>query len=176
MPQSRVFFALPPPPAVRDALARLAGAAAKRVEGRATRADSIHLTLAFVGDVDVAKLPLLDSIGSRIRGAPFMLALDTEGGFRRARVAWIAPSHAPDALRALQQALAQALTGDGFRLEARPFAAHVTLARHCRSLPGASAAVAPVDWPVHHFALWESSGVAGGARYREIGRWMLRGD
>jgi 2'-5' RNA ligase len=173
MASSRVFFALPPPAAVREALGRLATAMATRAQGRATRADSIHLTLAFVGDVEAGAIARRAAIGARLCAAPFELVLDTEGGFRRARVAWVAPSAAPPALRELQRALADALAADGFAVEARPFAAHVTLARHCRAVP-ATALVAPVAWPVHHVALWESSGVAGGARYREVARWTLR--
>jgi 2'-5' RNA ligase len=175
MPDARVFYALPPPAAVREALGRLAVAAASRAQGRATRDDSIHLTLAFVGDVDAAAVARLVAIGARLRSAPFDLLLDTEGGFRRARVAWIAPSTTPPALRALQQALAGALADEGFALEARPFAAHVTLARHCRTVPATtSPSAAPVAWAVHHFALWQSSDVAGGARYHEVARWALR--
>jgi 2'-5' RNA ligase len=176
MPRSRVFCALPPPAAVREALGRLALAVATRTQGRATRADSIHLTLAFVGDVDPARIARLAAIGARLRGAPFDLVLDTEGGFRRARVAWVAPSVAPVALHDLQQALAGALAADGFAVEARPFAAHVTLARHCKAAPATTAAcMSPVAWPVEHVALWRSRDVAGGARYTEIERWPLRG-
>lgn len=176
MPHSRVFFALPPPLAVSEALGRLAVTLARRAQGRATRDDSIHLTLAFVGEVEAAHVERLVAIGARVAGVPFDLVLDTVGGFRRARVAWLAPSVASPALRDLQQAIADGLAAEGFAREARPFAAHVTLARHCKAVTGdAVTCETPVTWPVRHFALWQSRDEALGARYREIARWTLRG-
>jgi RNA 2',3'-cyclic 3'-phosphodiesterase len=174
MPTSRVFFALPPAAEVRAPLAHLAREVAASTGGRASAEDSIHLTLAFVGDVAREREPVLHAIGSRMRGARFELALDRLGGFRHARVAWIAPSAVPRALLDLQHAIVAALMAQDFAVDSRPFTAHVTLARHCRNLPLATAACAtPVDWPVREFSLWQSTTAAGGAHYRELARWLL---
>ena len=48
----RMFFASWPPAGVAEALARWAQAARRDCGGRVTRADRIHLTLAFLGEVD----------------------------------------------------------------------------------------------------------------------------
>ncbi len=172
MPASRVFFALPPAADVRAPLAHLASEVAASTGGRATAEDSIHLTLAFVGDVPRERVSALQAIGALVHGGRFDMALDQLGGFRRARVAWIAPSAVPRGLLDLQHALGAALAAQGFPLDLRPFTAHVTLARHCRDLlPAAS--TTPVVWPVREFALWQSSTAATGARYRELARWPL---
>jgi 2'-5' RNA ligase len=175
MTTSRVFFALPPAADVRAPLAQIAREVAASTGGRASAEDSIHLTLAFVGDVPRDREPALLTIGSRMRGGRFELALDRLGGFHRARVAWIAPCAVPRALLDLQHAIAAALSAQDFAVDSRPFTAHVTLARHCRDVPLAtSACTTRVDWPVREFALWQSTPAAGGARYRELARWPFR--
>ncbi len=165
----RVFFALPTDPPLQSTLAEVAIGVAKRAEGRPTRAASIHLTLAFIGDVEVARLPALVAVGRQLEGAAFTLELDQIGAFRRAKVAWIAASVLPPALMALQRSLVAALTQSGFDTEARPFAPHVTLARHCARAQDPMVLAPALPWPVDAFALWAS----GGGRYDELGRWPL---
>jgi 2'-5' RNA ligase len=169
MPMRRVFFALPLDPPLQSALAEIATGVANSADGRATRAASIHLTLAFIGDVDAARLPALVAVGTRLEGSAFTLQLDRLGAFRRAKVAWIAASTVPPALTALQATLVAALTQSGFATEARPFAPHVTLARHCARAQDPRAIAPALAWHVDAFALWAS----GGGRYEELARWPL---
>ena len=75
----------------------------------------------------------------------------------------------PPALIALQRALVAALAQSGFATETRPFAPHVTLARHCARAHEPLALAPALAWPVDAFALWAS----GGGRYEELGRWPL---
>ncbi len=168
----RAFFALPPDAPLQHALAAIAADVAITTGGRATRADSIHLTLAFVGDVGAAQLDALTAIGDALQGSAFTLTLERLGVFERANVAWIAPQTTPPALAALHRALSVALAQGGFSVERRAFAPHVTLARHCST----GAAVGPRDvalvWPVSALALWASATVGAG-RYDEIARWPL---
>jgi 2'-5' RNA ligase len=168
----RLFFALVPDADVRTALARLARKCAGEAGGRPSSPEAMHLTLAFIGEVDASRRELLAAIGARLPRIAFDVDLDRIGGFRAARVAWIAPSAPPEALSALQVALATELASAGFPTERRPFRPHLTLARHCR-VPLASVPTPNVHWPVSRLALIESTLDPAGARYREVAGWEL---
>ena len=64
----RVFYAIVPPPPVREALGVLARTVGARVHGRVVRADNVHLTVAFVGAWPAARLATLRSAADAVRG------------------------------------------------------------------------------------------------------------
>ena len=64
---ARLFFALWPAPEVRDALAAIARGLQAKCGGRPTRADRIHLTLFFVGQVARERLVELESVAVKIQ-------------------------------------------------------------------------------------------------------------
>jgi 2'-5' RNA ligase len=172
-PTRRVFFALLPPAAAATALAALAAALAARVGGRVTETASIHLTLAFLGDVPAARLPDLEAIGAATAAQPaFTVALDTIGAFRKAQVAWVAPSAPPAGLLALASDLHGRLHGAGFAFDVRAFRPHVTLARKC-TLALADERCAPVAWAADAVVLVASTLAPAGARYAALARWPL---
>ena len=131
-PTARLFFGLP----IDGVLDRHFDTLVKRLvddaQGRPVPLENLHATLAFLGSVPRGALSHLESIGAELPRASFDLALDTAGSFDGARVAWMAPSQRPGALLALHGALAERLRQDGYRVEARPYHPHVTIARHCR--------------------------------------------
>jgi 2'-5' RNA ligase len=96
----RVFYALVPPPALAIALGDLARDVARRAHGRPVPAENIHLTLAFIGAWPTARLASLMAAGAAIDSEPMRIMLDTQGGFRRAGIAWIGGSSPPPALAA----------------------------------------------------------------------------
>ena len=167
---ARLFLAVWPDAPAREALAELASAVARRCGGRAVPAGKLHLTLAFLGEAEPARVPSGALAQVAARAAPFGLALDRLGGFARAGVAWAGCAGAAPALLDLQAAVEDRLRKAGFALEARPFSPHLTLARHVRG-PVAPAPIGPVAWRVGSFALVESK--RGSGAYREVERWPL---
>lgn len=167
---ARVFYALVPPPPLRATLGELARDAARHAHGRPVPADNIHLTLAFVGEIAVARMPALFAVGAALRAHGVSVELDAQGGFRRAGVAWIAPSALPQALMDLASTLHSALDAAGFLQEERPFQPHLTLARRCRG-PYRHGPVGPYAWDVEHVALMQSELRIERARYRLLARW-----
>lgn len=168
MPEAaRVFFALRPPAAVRDAL----GASAATLAPPARRVDpaDFHLTLAFVGVTD--ELASLRRAGREAAAATpaFTLHLERFGRWRRG-IAWAAPASVPPGLAALQEALAAALATVGRPLPVATFRPHVTLARRAASDP---AAVSVPAWRVHALTLM-ASGPPPPPRYRDLDAWELR--
>ena len=168
----RAFFALWPDEPVHAALAPLVRDIARQAHGRTTAVQSVHLTLAFLGEVPAAALPALEAIGASMACGRFEMRLAQCGAFARARVAWVAPVEIPPELTLLESELRTALAAAGFRTEARPFTPHMTLARRCtRPLP--PFAIVPIVWRVDRLSLMASSLEPGGARYRELAAWAL---
>jgi 2'-5' RNA ligase len=166
---ARVFFALWPNDAVRHELAHRGERMHRLLGGKPTRAESIHMTLLFLGDVPAARIEALQGVGDRIVFEPFALEVNEAGCWKHNKVAWIAPSQMPPALMRLVAGLQSAAASEGFAFDRRPFAPHITVVRksHCVPLP----ALAPVTWPVADFVLVRSELNSEGSRYNVIGRW-----
>jgi 2'-5' RNA ligase len=173
---ARLFYALVPDAGVRHALAGLARDVARESGGRAARAENLHLTLAFLGNVPQEHCGELAAIGAKAAeaAAPFLLTLGVLGVFRDAGVAWAGPPAIPAGLRQIFDALRAALHDAALPTERREFNPHVTLARRC--LRGLSAsAMAPLAWRVDSITLMASETLPEGVRYRELASWPLAG-
>jgi RNA 2',3'-cyclic 3'-phosphodiesterase len=144
----------------------------RAVSGRCTRDDSIHLTLAFVGDVDSVRLAELLAPPAELTVARFTLTFDSWGCWPRNAVAWVAPSRVPGPLRDLAARMEAWLRDSGFELDVRPFNPHVTLVRkaQCAPLPDSTPSI---EWQVEDFVLVRSALAPAGSRYEIIGRWPL---
>ncbi len=169
----RVFFALWPGARVRAELAQAARRMQRVLRGRRTRDDSIHLTLAFIGEVDVDILPRLLAPPAGVFTPAFLLTLDNWGSWERNGIGWAAPSRIPDPLRDLAANLEGWLRGAGFELELRTFAPHVTLVRKAQYAPLPDSMMR-IAWQVNEFALIHSQLAPDGARYRMLRAWPLK--
>ena len=157
----RLFFALWPPRETALALHDWA----KGLEGRATPAEKIHLTLAFLGGVEPAKLA---AAASKVQARAFELPVDTAKYWRDNHIVWVGPREMPEGLRVLVERLQLALYRAEFILERRAFAAHVTLLRKARK-PASIAPLPKVEWPVREFTLVNSDL----SRYKVLERFAL---
>jgi 2'-5' RNA ligase len=164
-PLLRTFFALWPGPEVRAELTRRGALLAKACSGRPSRPETLHLTLVFIGATPRERVPALARLMDRIRLPRFALRLDQFGWWRHNGIAWAGTEHAPEALLALQQALALGAEKLGFSLDVRPYVPHLTLARDAGRSPPAGAATA-LDWEVGSFVLVASELTPEGPRYR----------
>ncbi len=142
--------------------------------GKRTRDDSIHLTLAFVGDVDSARLAELLEPPAALTVTRFTLTLDSWGCWPRNGIAWVAPSRVPQPLRELAAGLEVWLRAAGFEMDIRPFNPHATLVRRAQCVPLPDS-TPTVDWWVEEFVLVRSTPTSNGSRYETIGRWPLAG-
>lgn len=138
------------------------------------RRDTLHLTLAFLGDVMATRVADAEAAAAKVTASAFTLDLDRLGYWKHNRIVWAGSVAVPPALTALAASLAEALRAAGFQLEERAFAAHVTLLRNAVCSPAASALAAAIRWPAADFALVESHAGAGGSRYAVLRRWPLR--
>lgn len=168
----RVFFALWPDAGVRSALDRLGKEMHGLCGGRRTRAESIHLTLAFLGEVETARVAELQTLAAQRQFNAFDLELSHTGWWRHNRIAWVAPETMPQALNDLVSELQSRLTSAGFVVDRRAYLPHVTLLRKadCRH---ALTTMQPLRWAVRDFVLVKSVAVENGTAYEVIGRWQL---
>jgi 2'-5' RNA ligase len=166
----RIFFALWPDAEVARALHAVGSEAHALCGGRLTRRETAHLTLAFIGAVPSARVADAAAAAAAVAAAAFEWQVDRLGYWQHNRILWAGGESAP--LAALTADLAGRLRDAGFRIERRPFAAHVTLLRNarCRELPPLAA---PLAWRVREFVLVESVPMPEGSRYDVIDRWPL---
>lgn len=148
----RLFVAVLPDGAARAELVRAQRALLPHLaKGKPTAAPNLHLTLAFLGELDAraearARAAMREAVGAyaAVGGRPFALTLGDLGCFgkRRGSIVWqgIAADNrrerrGRERLMALQANLAEALTASGVAVEAGAYTPHLTLARGCRPRP-----------------------------------------
>lgn len=176
--RQRLFFALWPSSAMAERLATLAKDCHASCGGRTMRRETLHLTLAFIGELDEARLPALRAAAATLFAAAtgaapkaFFLSLDQLGYWPHNGIVWAGCSAPDAAVMSLADGLAATLQTAGFALEARAFLPHVTLLRDAKvaALP----AMPLLPWPAHEVLLVRSDLSAGHAAYEIIDRWPL---
>ena len=99
---------------------------------RWAKPEQLHLTLAFLGDVDAGRVSeLATEIRDAVRLMPFEIEWKGLGAFPRAShgsILWVGADRGSTEVTALQRSLAETLASAGFPPDSR-FTPHVTLAR-----------------------------------------------
>ncbi len=173
----RLFFALWPSITAAEQLATAATQAAARIGGRATRRETLHLTLAFLGEVADDHVPRLCEIASGLSAPPFRLRIDLPGYWRRNRLFWAGCRDVPAPLEVLASELRDRLGTAGFAVSngERPFTPHVTLVRKVPEIAPnvVLPAVEPVEWWCSDYVLVRSLLSESGPSYEPLARFAL---
>lgn len=167
----RLFFALWPDDATCEALDRVGEELHGRWRGRRMHADTLHITLAFLGSTPAQQLDALVACADAVQAETFDLVLDQAGYWRHNRIGWLGASRVPQQYFQLVGALNLALAAAGFPVDTRPPVPHVTLLRN--SAGGETPSSEPVHWQVRDFALVKSRTDSERAHYDVIQRWPL---
>jgi 2'-5' RNA ligase len=170
----RLFFALWPDDATREALRRSTRDVMRHCGGKPVRLERYHITLAFLGNVPDEQFDAVVGAAGGVTLEPVTLTLDRYGYFPAAQVLWLGPAQTPHGLRALSRDLRAAMAGAGVSADTKPFNAHLTLARKVRNEPDL-APPRPVAWPVGGFVLVESDTDPEGARYQVVASFPVGG-
>ena len=131
----RSFIAVRLPDRVRAGLAAVSAELRGQTRGLAwVRADNLHITLRFLGEIEPVQLQHVREAVTEAAAAvaPFTVSLGGLGAFpsgRAPRVLWASVASGGEGLVALHAVLEAALVARGIPGESRPFHPHVTLAR-----------------------------------------------
>ncbi len=150
---------------------------------RWVRPEGVHLTLKFLGNVEVACVPVVLKAMREVAGHTPPMALHTSGvgapNPHRARVVWLEVGGETAILDRLKADLEDAMFRIGFEREERRFRPHLTLARARRravQLPsGLTGAVPSAHFKVDCLSLYSSELRPGGAVYTALGHARLSG-
>jgi len=128
----RLFVALDIDAAIRERIALfLEGVRQFAPDVRWARAEALHLTLKFIGELDAARLEDVRSALAQVQGEATEIRFCKTGFFptaKSARVFWVGVE-ADARLASLAGAVEEALEPLGVEREQRPFSPHLTLAR-----------------------------------------------
>jgi len=134
----RLFVAFDIDPDIRERLARfLDGVREFAPDARWVRAESLHITLKFIGEQPDRKLETIQKTLAEIRSPATSLNFHGYGFFptpRSARVFWVGLD-ADEHLARLASLVEQALEPMGIAREGRAFSPHLTLARGKSAAP-----------------------------------------
>lgn len=185
----RVFCAVELPVDVR---ARAAGHAERLreqfPEARASwpRAENLHLTLKFIGEIAEERVRELSQAAERAAQTlePFNLEIEGAGAFPprgSPRILWLGVKDSSGSLVSLQARLEDECAATGFKRDERPFHPHLTLAR-LRAPQGArelakrhqEIGFEAIEFIVGELVVMRSQLGAGGSRYTAISRHHFR--
>ncbi|GGC59102.1 RNA 2',3'-cyclic phosphodiesterase [Marinobacter halophilus] len=174
----KLFFGLEIPETIKPDLLRVQ----KPVDGaRWQNEQQLHLTLAFLGQVDEHRVALACDLARKVTAPPCELDVRGVGCFGspdHPKILWagVTPEQA---LSELQQSLAAQLISGGFKLKNQPFKPHITLSRF-RARAGSVAAMLKAHentafgtLPVNDFVLFESTPRPEGSVYTVLERFVL---
>lgn len=173
----RIFFALWPSPQTAAELMPWVRDAHTLCGGRMMTPDTLHLTLAFLGNVPACTA---DDLSRQARAWPAAvgpLTLQRYGRFQGPRTVWAGPGRSDDDrvpwLDSLHDALWQRLRPLGFEPDHDVFRPHVSLLR--RAGPGDLGMLAPrqLTWVPHSCVLVASEPATAASRYTVLARMPL---
>ena len=171
---ARLYFALWPDNGIRLQLSRFRLQLAREGNGHAVFPVTLHMTLAFLGDVDKTLIPVIEKIGGRLVASPFNYNVNVAGCFPKAQVAWLGAKDTPWHLFELQKNLQSLLAAAQLGHDKRTFRPHITVVREVET-PFPDRAIPPVRWPVDHFCLVSARTGPSGPEYDVLKTWRLKG-
>jgi len=193
----RVFIALDIDDAIRQRIQRfMEGVSGFAPDARWVRAESLHVTLKFIGEKPIETVDEIKRALSAIRAGSIEITFRGYGFFptpKAARVFWVGIESGPQ-LSLLAKSVDEATFALGIPREDHPFAPHLTLARgggrsgapgrrkddapnkNFQRLQQKLAALPTPDFgtmAAHEFFLYQSQLSRGGSRYTKIAQVAL---
>jgi len=169
----RVFFALWPSEKECNQLIAWQKPLTQLCGGRVMRAETLHNTLVFIGNIESSQLAVIRSAAEAVNVERFVLNFDKVGNWDHNRIVYAAPGSVPLQLTQLVKSLQHHLEAQGCAFDKRPYQPHVTLLRnaHCRDSP--LPVLQPVSWQADGFVLMQSVHSEGLVNYRTLARFPL---
>ena len=166
----RLFFAVGFSEREKDVLSQNVASLKKMcARGNFTRRENLHVTLAFLGEIDRADLKSVTDAAARVDFAPFDVSVGGAGRF--GDIVWLGAGG--EEIKRLAGELRSSLDKSGIYYDKKPFSPHLTLCREVGFLPGCDvekfgAAVRSFEKRVDSFDLMESVRVDGRLVYKKL--------
>jgi 2'-5' RNA ligase len=173
---------------LREAAGSSSSSSASPLKAGWERAEKLHLTLKFLGELERARVEALTRAAERAAEGvdKFELTLEETGAFPASgnpRVLWLGLRDDTRQLAALQERLEKECARENFPREARAFHPHITIARI--RIPNAAARrlaklhsetkFEAARFSVNEFVVMQSElGTAVGSRYTPLSRHALK--
>ena len=131
----RIFIAIELPEDIQSKLQKLQDDLSSSMpDARWTKPGNIHLTLKFLGDVEVSRI---DKISAILKGiaqnfSPFEISLAEIGAFpnsRKPSIIWVGVEKGAQQLVEIAENIESSMEKIGFPKEKRPFRPHLTVGR-----------------------------------------------
>ena len=167
----RLFFALWPNNETRKQI-DIFNKSIKTDNLKKVQRDNLHITLVFLGNVDIKSEAILRQRVESISIQPFELQFDQLNFWQKPRILCLATQQHDPQLSILFNALKKAAEQCGIKTEKRPYQPHITLARKARTMIKIETPF--IEWQAQSFCLVESSSTANGVHYQVLQNWNFK--
>ncbi len=167
----RLFFALWPDDATCNAVSQLSECL-EQPGLRKLKPTNLHVTLAFLGNVEEAVIQTLRQRARALKSSPVTLQFDEIDYWPKPRIVCLTCQKQPSSLYQLINGLNHLIQDLPVHRESRPFRAHMTLARKAKYRP--QICFTAISMRAKKFALVESVSLVSGVEYRLIESWELQ--
>jgi len=138
---------------------------------KAVKADNLHVTLVFLGNVGAHTEQVIRQKVNSISAQPFMLNFNQLVFWHKPRVLCLLSQAVDLQLSVLVDALTQIAEQCAIKVEDRPYQPHITLARKAQA--SIKIDVPDIQWYARSFCLVESCSASEGVQYRVVQQWGL---
>lgn len=142
-----------------------------KLDGRLMRADTLHVTLVFIGEIERSRLLSLQLAAREVIASRFSVCFTAIRYWQHNRILYAGTDLVPDALLQLVSQLQNSLTRHNFNFASHLYTPHVTLLRRAHLPETPLPNMKPVCWKVKDYVLVESK--EGVADYRVLARFAL---
>ena len=170
--KKRLFLALWPDEAVRQKLSALLQNSDSLLlaSGSPVKAENLHLTLLFLGDVSHADTINLVTALDSVSLNPFTLSVNRWGHFAKPGILWLGVTEIPDALKQLYKQLQILVPKTVKGVSTKDFKPHITIIRNINYLPEVID-FKSIKWEINGFSLVESKLRPEGVEYTVLHQW-----
>ncbi len=164
----RLFLALWPSDQSRKQIVQISQSI-KSEDLTLTRADNLHVTLVFLGNIDEKSELLLRKQLDHISIQPLVLCFNQLEFWRKPKILCLTAQQYDQQLILLVDALKRTAESCGLETDSRPYKPHITLARKARKLIKVN--VEPLQWRADSYSLVESLSTINGIHYKVLQKW-----
>jgi len=161
---SRFFFALWPDNTTREAIFNCRSQFT--LSGQITDKSKLHITLLFLGKLNVNQLQTVIREAEKIICPRFDICLNHTGYFKKSKAIWLGLKSMPDVLLELHETLLSVTEKHLISNHQQTYKPHVTLVRKCFSI--GTQQISPITWQIKDFVLVESIDTDKGVKYQII--------